>query len=416
MSWESALFLGLILAAALYTLVPDFLLHYLGVGAWKRQYTPGVAITFDDGPNPEITPQILDILAQHHVTATFFVIGDKAARHPNLIKLIQDGGHQIGAHSQHHNFAWFMCPWKTWRDWEDNISTLEHLTGKVIEWIRPPWGTFNLSTWVWLKIRHKQAVLWNADGRDWRVQQSPEQINARILKQIKEGSIVLLHDGGGDEGAPQNTLRALDQLCRMIVEDKKLPLVELELPPWSGWRRLAFNLWGKWENIFARLYKVKRISSTNLFRLSKQHYHGPRLYSPTGQLLAQRGDLVVEMHLDSLRLYDNESGVNQTGVRLLRQVRESLSSLASYVAGHPDYDGIQVFVGLTLISQGLTRLGFQVQEMPATLFIRSVGLFQKLIMLVYRSSRMTSLKKYKGNQPKLVWISRQQLLEIYSPR
>jgi len=415
MGWESELFWGLTLTMALYTIIPDFFLHHLGMGTWKRQYTPGVTLTFDDGPNPHITPQILDILARHQVTATFFVTGDRAACYPNLIKLIQAGGHQIGAHSQRHRFAWFMSPWSTWKDWDVCIATLERLTGQQIRWIRPPWGTFNLATWVWFRIRHKQAVLWNTDGRDWRVGRSPEQINARILKRIKSGSIVLLHDAGGDEGAPQNTLRAVDQLCQAIVEDKKLPLVGLELSSWSRRRRFFFSLWDLWENIFARLYKVERISSTNLLRLSKAHYHGPRLYSPAGQMLAQNGDLVGEIHLDSLRLAGNDADINQTGIRILRQIRESLAFLASYVANHPEYDGIQVFVGLTFLNQGVTKLGFQVQEMPATLFIRTVGLFQRLLMLVYRRSSPTSSQKYKHKQPKLVWISRQQLLDKYAP-
>jgi peptidoglycan/xylan/chitin deacetylase (PgdA/CDA1 family) len=412
MGWIYPVLLGLMLVVAVYTIIPDFLLHGLGIGSWKRQYTPGVAITFDDGPDPEITPHILDILTQYQLIATFFIIGEKAARYPDLIKLIRARGHKIGAHSQHHRFAWFMSPWETWRDWNECIATLEPLTGEVVEWVRPPWGTFNLITWLWVKIHRKQAVLWNAEGHDWLVRRSPEQIVSRIVNQVREGSIVLLHDAGGQEGAPQNTLRALDQLCRKVIEGEKLPLVELDLPEWPEWHKLAFSLWGRWESIFTRLYKVERISSTNIFRLSKKRYRGPNLYSQTGQLLAETGDLVGEIHLDSNRLQGKETAIGQRGIHLLRLVRRSLPALASYVAKNSEYDGIRVFIGLTLINQGVKSLGFQVQEMPTSMSISMVGLLQKLILLIYPSLKKTRENKYKGKRPKLVWISRQQLLEL----
>ncbi|MDD3363571.1 MAG: polysaccharide deacetylase family protein [Syntrophomonas sp.] len=414
-SWGYSAFWILLLAAALYTVIPDFLLHHLGVGTWKRQYTPGVTLTFDDGPTPEITPIILDVLDRHQVIATFFVIGEKALRYPELIKLIQARGHHIGAHSQQHRFAWFMSPWETWRNWEECIAALEQLTGKKVVWVRPPWGTFNLCTWLWLKIRHKQAVLWDVEGHDWLVRNNPPKINSRIIHQVKEGSIVLLHDGGGEDGAPQNTLQALDDLCRMIVKDKKLPLSELDLPEWSGGRKLVLGIWGKWENIFARLYKVERINSTNIFRLSKNCYHGPDLYSQAGQLLAADGDMVGEIHLDSNRLQGKEIDINKRGIYLLRLIRKSLPGLACYVDENPEYKGIQVFTGLTLINHGVQKLGFEVQEIPDTIFIRWIGWLQKLIMLIYPSSRKISNNKYKGTHPKLVWISRQQLLERWLP-
>jgi len=412
---EYILFWVLIGAIALYTIIPDLLLHYLGIGAWKRQYSSGVALTFDDGPNPEITPQILDILARHQINATFFVVGKKAARYPDLIKLIQSHGHQLGAHSHNHRFAWFTSPWRTWRDWEECTSTLEKLTGEKVKWVRPPWGTFNLCTWLWIKIRHKQAVLWNAEGHDWLQRQNPQNIASRVLKQINDGSIILLHDDGGDVGAPLNTLKALDILAHKVVEEKKLPFVNLDFPRWSAARIIIFSVWNKWENVFSRFYKVERISSTNIFRLSQKLYRGPDLYSPSGDLLARNGDMVGEIHFDSLRLQDGENSLSKKGIHILSRVKQSLKVLAAYVERNPQYEGIQVFIGLTLINQGAKNLGFQVKEMPPTKTIRAVGLFQKLIMLIYNSSKKTSMKKYRGNQPKLVWISRQQLMEMWLP-
>lgn len=406
-----SLFISIITAAAVYTVVPDFILHWLGIGVWKRQYTPGVALTFDDGPNPDITPQILDILDRYRLKATFFVVGERAAAHPALIKLIRSRGHSIGAHCMHHRFAWFMSPWKTWREWEKCIHILEELTGEKIDWIRPPWGTFNLATWLWMKFNKKQAVLWNAEGHDWQVRRNPQSIAARVLRHTREGTIILLHDAGGDKGAPVNTLNTLEPLCRKIIEDKKLPLMPLEFPQWSWNHKLIASLWSEWEHLFENIYRVERISSTNIFRLSRTRYKGPELYAEDGQLLAKSGDMVGEIHLDSLRLQNHETNITKRGVHLIKQARNSMPVLARYIDKNRDYQDIKVFVGLTLINQGAKSLGFQVQEMPATLFIRVVGMFQKLILLFYRASDKNGLNKHMQNHPRLVWISKQKLLE-----
>ena len=201
----------------------------MGWGSWKNQDTNSVALTFDDGPNPEITPHILDVLDQNAVKATFFVVVERARQNPEIIKMILERGHQLGALSNLHKFAWFMSPWRTWRDWEECNATLERLSGDRIMLVRPPWGTFNLCTWLWMKQHHKQIVLWSAEGHDWQRQRSPEEIIARVMKHIKPGAIVLLHDAGGDEGAPQNTLQALHELCDKIVHMKKIPLAALNL-------------------------------------------------------------------------------------------------------------------------------------------------------------------------------------------
>jgi Predicted xylanase/chitin deacetylase len=412
MSWAYTIPAFFIAVIFIYALIPDFFLHGWGIGSWKRQYTSGVALTFDDGPDPDITPLILDTLERYQVKATFFIVGQRAAQNPDLVRLIHSRGHKLGAHCQRHRFAWMATPWTTWQEWDQCVSTLEHLTGDEVKWMRPPWGTFNLFTWLWLKSRRKQAILWDVEGHDWQAHRSPEDIANRIIKNARGGSIVLLHDCGGEEGAPVNTLNALDLICRRIVDDLKLPLVPLELPEWSGWRKLFLGLWDRWEQFFARLYKIERISSTCIFRISRSRYHGPALYSTGGQLLAQAGDLVGEIHFDNSRLQREGSTTGEKGMHLLHQVRKSLPALARFVANNPDYRSISVIVGLTLINQGAQHLGFQVQELPPTIFLRWMGFWQRQIKLIY-NSKPEKIKtiNHDGNDPRLVWMSKQQLLE-----
>lgn len=411
MEWGYLLLPLVLLAYALYTIIPDLFLHRLGVGSWKRQYTSGVAITFDDGPNPEVTPGILDILDKYKVKATFFLVGEKAKKFPVLVKQIKNRGHRIAAHSQYHRHAWLISPWKTWKEWEVCITTLESLTGDRIIMVRPPWGTFNLVTWLWIKYRNKRVVLWNSEGHDWKVNRSPERIAIRILKRCKEGTVVLLHDAGGEKGTSDNTKTALEIICRKIVEEKKLPIVQLDLPQWSGWRRFIFNLWEKWEHLYAKLNHVERINSTNILRVTKTRYKGPNLYGEDGRLLAKGGDFVGEIHIDSNRLEHQAEDVNKTAVATLRKAKQSLPEFARYIVENPKYKDVEVFVGVTLINRGVRGLGFNVQEIPSSWIKHWIGFLQKLIIRIYHPVRKTQVKKPGVVRPKLVWISREQLLQ-----
>ncbi|WP_407307038.1 polysaccharide deacetylase family protein [Desulfosporosinus sp. SB140] len=212
-----------------YIIIPNLVLRCVGIDSWKNQNAYGVAITFDDGPHPDYTPKVLEILERYKVPATFFVVGENADAYPELIKEIQGHGHQLGMHCQQHICSWFLNPWTTWKKWDEGVATLERLTGQKVEWIRPPWGVFNLALWLWLKYRKKKAVLWNVEGHDWLAQRSPEQIAKRVLKKISVGSIVLLHDAGGQPRAPENTICALESIFRNVESEKKLPFVSLDL-------------------------------------------------------------------------------------------------------------------------------------------------------------------------------------------
>jgi Predicted xylanase/chitin deacetylase len=406
----------IVLGIGLYTVIPDLFLHHLGIGSFKRQYGPGVALTIDDGPDPQFTPRILDILDYYQVKATFFLVGEKAQLYPDLVQQIINRGHIVGAHSQYHRHSWKKSPWETWREWQENITTLEGLTGKKIEWIRPPWGTFNLALFWWIRKNKKKAVLWNALGQDWKVKRTPEEITLRILKDIRQGSIILLHDSGGEIGAPENTIQALNLICRKVIREYKLPILPLEFPEWSWWHRIIFVLWEKWEYIYANLFQIKRINATNLFRLTKKRYKGPDLYDGNGDLLAAKGDIVAEIHLDNIRFQCKETDSHKVGLKALSRVKESLPVLAQYITESSDYQDIKVLLGLTLLNRGVKRLGFEVQDIPSTWANRKKGILQKVIILIYHPLGIARNTKRLGSKPKLVWISKQKLMGCWLPQ
>lgn len=405
-----------LLTIMVYTVVPDIFLHRLGLGSWKRQFSSGVVLTFDDGPDPATTPQILQVLTKYKVTAVFFLTGENAAKYPGLVRQIMAAGHQIGGHCYHHRYAWFMSPWETWREWDRCIQTLERITGTEIDLIRPPWGTFNLATFFWAKSRGKRAVLWNSEGHDWVACRGWFSIAERILDRTKEGTIVVLHDTWLGKGGLNKTVQALESICQRLVQEQKLPLVGLEFPDWPWWRRLVWRFWEDWERLFARLYKVERINSTSIFRLSRTEYQGPDLYAPDGSLLAKTGDILGEIHLENSRLRGLEQDIQEISVRILKLVRSSLPGLAKFVEENPRYRDIQVFFGLTMLQRGVRGLGFQLAETPVDRKNRGIALIQKLIMWVYKPPRSFRQDKYRNNRPGVVWISRENLLKKWLPK
>lgn len=402
-------------AGALYTVIPDVFLHRLGIGSWKRQFSPGVVLTFDDGPDPEVTPKILKILEEHGVQAVFFLVGQRAQLYPELVKRIVAEGHRVGVHSQTHRYAWLQNPRQTWREWEEGAEILENLTGAPVVWIRPPWGTFNLVTWLWLKQRRKRAILWNTEGQEWKSGRSPAQVLDRLLAKADEGSIIVLHDGGSSLGEREYVVPIVEALCERLVVERKLSWTALQFPDWSLARRLKFRAWEKWEHFFARVNHVERMDALSVLRLGKTRYQGPDLLDEQGKTLAKRGDLVGEIHLDSIRLQTQSQDMQKLGIQALRLARDSFPVLARYIEGNPGYREIKVFLGFTLLHRGVKGFGFNVQELVPTWGIRWIGFLQKIVMSVYHPAGKARLNGRFQGEPKLVWISKEKLLKRWLP-
>jgi peptidoglycan/xylan/chitin deacetylase (PgdA/CDA1 family) len=163
---------------------------------------PGeLALTFDDGPNPAWTPQLIDVLARHGVKATFFFVGRYAEAEPILTRYVADAGHLIGNHSwSHPNLA--LCPADRIRDeLARTKDTLEQITGKPVHFFRPPFGARRPAVLRIARELGMTPVMWNAMTGDWK-EPSPERIASRLsakidgLHQRGYAANVVLHDGG----------------------------------------------------------------------------------------------------------------------------------------------------------------------------------------------------------------------------
>ncbi|HET9621054.1 MAG TPA: polysaccharide deacetylase family protein [Kofleriaceae bacterium] len=178
---------------------------------------PVVALTFDDGPDPEVTPRVLDALAARGVRATFFVLGARAARHPELIARMQREGHAVGTHTQHHSLRFhFARPAHVQREIEDAIAVVGGILGERPTLFRPPQGVRTpLLASAWRRLHGLTCVTWSVRGFDSRPT-TARAIADRIVPRLGPGAIVTLHDGTGLGGGTDRepTLRALDEILR----------------------------------------------------------------------------------------------------------------------------------------------------------------------------------------------------------
>lgn len=153
-----------------------------------------VALTFDDGPHPDVTPRLLDALARHQILATFFVIGREAERHPALIRRIVAEGHALGHHSWTHSEPSATGSAALLAEVDRCRALLHDLTGVWSDRFRPPKGQLTASKLLGLLRRQQRVVLWSEDPRDYALSDSRPLIDWSNSAPLPPGAIVLLHD------------------------------------------------------------------------------------------------------------------------------------------------------------------------------------------------------------------------------
>ncbi len=167
-----------------------------------------VALTFDDGPHPRYTPQILDILAEYGVEATFFAVGSNAELYPHIIKRLLAEGHELGNHTYHHYHTVNVSGEKLQKDIIICNDMLERLTGEPVYLFRPPEGVFNEEIKKLCAERGYVIVMWSVDTRDW-AHTSVLDICKNIKENVKDGSIILMHDFIGKNSPTPAALRRI---------------------------------------------------------------------------------------------------------------------------------------------------------------------------------------------------------------
>lgn len=175
-----------------------------------------ICLTFDDGPNPNYTKQLLDLLAKYNIKATFFVVASFAQKKPSIINMIINDGHSIGLHSLSHRNSMWTSPIYTKHDFQESIKIMNSL-GILVNFYRPPWGLFNIFSAKYMRKYNLNLVLWDVMAQDWRGNTTSDIIAAKLLKRTKNGSIICLHDGRGTNNAPQRTIEALEKAIPVFI-------------------------------------------------------------------------------------------------------------------------------------------------------------------------------------------------------
>lgn len=181
-----------------------------------------VALTFDDGPDPLWTPQVLAVLQRHGAVATFCTVGNAVDQHPELVKQLVDAGMRLCNHSRTHDVG---LPGRSQeRMLDEVVNTKAELTaaggGAPVAWFRAPGGNWSPEI-VGLAARNgMQPLGWNVDPQDWKSPGAPAIVAAvrhQIRQQAPDGAIILLHDGGGR--GRQQTVDALDELIPLLAAE-----------------------------------------------------------------------------------------------------------------------------------------------------------------------------------------------------
>jgi peptidoglycan/xylan/chitin deacetylase (PgdA/CDA1 family) len=163
-------------------------------GLAARGAADHVALTFDDGPDPNSTPRFLELLAARGVHATFFLLGSMAERAPGLVREIQAAGHEIGVHGWHHQSLLFRGPRATDQDLTRARDSLADLTGVQPQLFRPPYGVMTVSAHRTARHLGLRPTLWTSWGEDWTARATPASVYRQVTRDLRGGGTILLHD------------------------------------------------------------------------------------------------------------------------------------------------------------------------------------------------------------------------------
>jgi peptidoglycan-N-acetylglucosamine deacetylase len=193
-----------------------------------------VALTYDDGPNDPHTLKLLEVLAQHNVQATFFMIGRYVQQRPDIVRAVAQAGHVIGNHTFTHPLLTFKSASQTRGELVDCRKALQDAIGEHSNLFRPPFGGRRPATLRIARQLGLESIMWNVTGYDWNAPPAAV-IEKKVVRQIRGGDVILLHDGGhralgADRSqtviATENLIRQYrDQGWKFVTVDEMRPVI-----------------------------------------------------------------------------------------------------------------------------------------------------------------------------------------------
>ncbi|WP_110931829.1 polysaccharide deacetylase family protein [Paenibacillus bouchesdurhonensis] len=444
------LLLWLFYISTLYAFIPGLITRLFGFRVFRRGVGMNeFALTFDDGPDPLYTSQLLDLLKKYEAKATFFVVGSNAEKYPHIIKRMHEEGHLIGIHNYVHKTNWLMGPAAVKKQIQRTNKIISDIIGSDTHYYRPPWGIVNLFDFA--RRSETQIVLWSSMFGDWRQRLGADRLTKRMLKKLKSGEVFLLHDCGNTLGAnakaPVEMLTALERVLQEAAK-KGLGTIRIddmisksetakreakgqnsltETPkkdpknkkPLSWGKKILVSLWLLWEQIFHALFQLKTTNKEDpIFHFRIRPYRGEPVMMNGGIELVN-GDRVLELHFDNKRLFEIGSRSRtsvQIAIQMIRGVEKTLPELAHYIQSHPELLDVKALYGVSMINRGPEQFGFTVTDLPDSFFAKSTRLYLKFLLSVIHPSGGDRLKQRSSHEliPKLIVMPIELLLEKYS--
>jgi peptidoglycan/xylan/chitin deacetylase (PgdA/CDA1 family) len=426
------MFWGGVTIVLIYTALPWILTRMLSIGVFRKGTVRGkIALTFDDGPDPVYTPLLLDLLRRHRIKATFFVLGSKAERYPDLVARIHAEGHQIGVHNYTHWSNWLLTPRSVRRKQVERSSEIvERIIGVRPKYYRPPWGILNLFD-LWL-LRNYKIVLWSVMPCDWSSRVGVARLERRMLKRLSDGDIVLLHDSGdtygADRDAPAHMLAALERVVSQFsakglecvrVDEMYEAAEAMKKYQISRMKKLVLAVWMMWEWCFERLFHVEPIDRNNpLLKLRIRKYRGSQTITLGDGEQIQPGDYVAELHFDNellLQLGKGSQSPMQLAIQLIRRTEQLMPQIRQMIDTDPKYKDVKGLYGISIIHRGAKQLGFTVVNLPRGAFAFLAHYYLRFLLSVIHPLGKDRLRE-KSDQlvPKIIAMSRKELIDRYS--
>lgn len=419
-----------------YAFLPGIVSRIFGFRVFKRGKSEReLCLTFDDGPDAHYTLLLLDLLKKYEAKATFFVVGVNAEKHPDIIKRIHDEGHLIGIHNYVHKSNWLMRPRTVKRQIKKTLDIIHKITGQKTVYYRPPWGIVNLFDFTSLGYLH--IILWSAMFGDWRKRVGAERLERRMMKKLRGGEVLLLHDCGttfgADPDAPANMLIALERFlqaaqakdlrCIRIDEmiettDQSLSHSRSQASRMKPGKKMLVKLWLAWERCFHVLFRLKKTSDPDpsmYYRITR--YHGQDVTMRDGRVLT-KGDPVMELHFDNKKMYEmgmKSRSTMQVAIQVIRMVEKSLPYFAEQLISKPELAKVKALFGITMIHRGSEKFGFNVLDLPKGLFARLTKMYLKILLFVIHPNGQARLKDRSHELvPKRLVLSSEIVKERYA--
>ncbi len=402
-----------------YAFMPTVLARIFHIGAFFKgsQNENKVFITFDDGPDSLYTPRILDILNKTQTKACFFVLGEKARAHPEILKRIQAEGHEIESHGYNHKFPWFLGPFGTKRDIMETSSIITEITGKTPRFYRPPWGVVNLFSWFFLK--GQQIVLWSFMSWDWTKRATTSSVANRVFSRVKNGSVLIFHDSDKTPGSAPNSPEVVLKILPKVIQEIKnrgLQAAALsELVPEK--KKLSYALFEKWDHTALHLMGVKDLfdkGRSTVFRVALCKFKGKQQPLPDGTVI-KKGDLVVDLHLNNsfFKRFGEKNELSMLGLLAKHKIQQDLPAVARWIAENPRAAKIKAITGITILHRGSQHVGFHSFDLPP---LRSflIRLYESMLLIMFHPSGYRRIIRHRKKLiPKLLVMSKKELFRRY---